>query len=729
MEIAAEGDASLQVPDALRELLASSKSCVVYGPAGVGKTYALHRLLPKAIRVELGPGDMVDRLVATIAGQTTGAQAALKHLHLEDVGAALEALEDPMGGCPLVVDRCERFEALTSVGLPFASDAITMLTGERTKLLHNWLRRQSPRRKVVVLWQSWATRAPSSFLNDGWSDFRFKPQDSVIPDPSNGCRVSRWKALSEIVEHNPAALRLLGLSLPLAGSAVEKATDTVLENLSELPPGKRLEWVASKWFPRVAGDPLRTALSLAARLPGAPEAVLEAALLAIQTPPDIIATLRRTGLVEERNDGLWVMRAIEDASADYTVTPRDADSALRAAAQSYLERVPDRSQPTVASARWLFEAHRLFLEVGDAEEARRTAHFHVGGLIELARQMSVDKEPARAATLYADIDHVLAERLEEPLAHGARDHDDLGRLDRLRSYVLHYKHYNRHWAKLEGIEDTLQGYRSARGLWPDNALWYAHEIAMLFEQGRERDALELREQAYRTVPDHPRRDELLTGRAAVAAFRARRPFTALELLSKMGMSSRRDLALAPSWSVILDGFTRGVEFEELPGHGNTRVSFLKPVPATLKETGDEWFFKIEALEVFSREDNPLEAIQKAGDELAASMKRLVFTHVDELTRDERKRKVFLQRHIDLLGGELGLHFRKERWLLGRIEGLCFVPVQRDFESLTLPEEHRTVSEPDKLWFARVGTFRDGRPTGEILELTLAGDQRRKREAE
>jgi hypothetical protein len=324
-------------------------------------------------------------------------------------------------------------------------------------------------------------------------------------------------------------------------------------------------------------------------------------------------------------------------------------------------------RPTPTSARFLLEAHRLFLEIGDEEEeARRTAAFHVGGLIELARRLSEKKAYRDAAALYADVERILNERAtsEEADLVGALKTESARDLGRLRSYVVHYKHYNRYRGGLEEPSDVLQGFRRARGLWPDNALWYTHEMDVLFGQGRDMDALRLREDAYAQVKQHPRRHELLTGRPAEAAWQARRPITALELLLKLGLAWRTDLTLAPAWNRVLGGWSRGMDLVELPGHGRTRVVFPIPLRATLKEASGEWIFEMMApLDVFARSTSPDEAIHKAGDELAAEVRRLVQPYADELT---------------------------------------------------IPATCRPSSEPDKLWFAKVATCRDGRPTGEVL---------------
>lgn len=704
---------------ALRRALEDRRSCVLYGPPGVGKTHAIQQLLPRdAVRVELGLGDVVDDLVIGIASRLQGTEHALDALRAEDVRGALDALERPLNGFPLVIDRAER---LTTTLPAMARDTIAALAQDRALHVMEWLGERAQRHSIIAVSRGRSV-PPKAWQRDDVQPIPFtRPR---IDDLGRGPHIARqrWAQLAEELDHNPAALLLMGLSLRLLGGSSDQipdaALDDLLERVRDLPPGGALTWTAAEWLPRLAGEQLGAALAIAARLPGAPTDVLTAAFEAVDIPAETIRTLTEAGVLEARRDERWVLRAIEDAKDAYPLHAKDAERALRAAAQRYLAHVPNRARPTPTSARSLLEAHRLFLEIGDEEEARRTAAFHVGGLIELARRLSREKRAYHeAAALYADVERMLNDRarsqdtdlMEASPGRGVRD------VNRLRSYVVHYKHYNRDLGGLEDSNDVLQGFRRARELWPENALWYAHEVAVLFKQGREMDALRLRDDAYDKVKQHPQRHQLLTGRPAEAAWQANRPITALKLLLSLGLRSRTDLTLEPAWSLVLGGWSRGVNLAELPGHGRTRVVFSTPPRATLKEAGDVWLFEIMTpLDVFTRSTSPDEAIYEAGDKLAAEVRRLVQAYADELTKEELERKVLLLRYVDLLAGDIGLAFSKERWLLGRIEGTRFIPVQYDFEPLEIPAVCRPSSEPDKLWFAKVATYRDGRPMGEVL---------------
>lgn len=691
--------------DELRQALRQGSACVVYGPPGIGKTFAVRRLLPDAIWVELGPGDIVDRLVVTVARHLAGTQAAIDALRDEDVPAALAALEEPINGRTLVIDRAER---ITTAPESSYADAAAALTARRNEHLLRWLDRRSRHHPTVVLCRG--HRAPEKPWQNDWPAFAYAPADLMDLYAQSGLDPARRNEILDVTGRNPAAILLLSVSCRLAGGAIDEA----LESLNAQPQGTAAAWLASAWLPLILSEPLQTTLGVMSRLPGAPEDVVNAALRALEIPSGSVEVLQRLRLLETHEGGHWVLRTIEDqARSAYSLDPQERP-ALLAAAHRYLAQVGSRAQPTPTTARLVFEAHRLFVELGDVDEARRTAAFHVGGLIELAKRLSREKRYEDAAALYSKIDQTLNERIERHAPRG-------GDLDRLRSYVLHYKHFNRYMAELESAQDVLAGYREARRLWPENALWYAHEIGFLLNEGRERDALELRREAYERLPVHPRQDEILTGRVAESALKARRPFTALELLLTLGLSSRKQLALQPSWDLVLGGWRRGVVLDELPGDDRSLVRFAQPVRATLQEVGDEWFFEIADLGVFKRADAPDRAVRGAGEALAHEIRRLVGAYADELTPEELERKVKLLAYVDLLGGEIGLYFPSDRWLLGRIEGSSFIPVQQDFEPLSIPEGLRQPSEPDKLWLARVATLRDGRPTGEMLELKLAVD--------
>ena len=99
---------------------------------------------------------------------------------------------------------------------------------------------------------------------------------------------------------------------------------------------------------------------------------------------------------------------------------------------------------------------------------------------------------------------------------------------------------------------------------------------------------------------------------------------------------------------------------------------------------------------------------------------LTRTFPDLLTEEEEEQRHALLVHVDLLGGELGLDFPIDRRLLGNLRGKFFVPLQEDdFRPIPVPAALQRPTNDDTLWLARVATWRDGRPKGEVLELISA----------
>ncbi|MCK6591176.1 MAG: hypothetical protein L6Q76_26790 [Polyangiaceae bacterium] len=160
---------------------------------------------------------------------------------------------------------------------------------------------------------------------------------------------------------------------------------------------------------------------------------------------------------------------------------------------------------------------------------------------------------------------------------------------------------------------------------------------------------------------------------------------------------------------------------ELKGHADVVVRFSHRVVPLFERSGGEWLLKIPTLDLVERAPDQEEAKRRMADRIAADVNRLTRAFPSELSSDERKYRAKLLEHIDLLAGELGIDFPRDRWLLGRLRGSAFVPVQDEFAPLALVTSMQRASDPEKLWFARVATYRDGRPTGEVLELEPAPD--------
>lgn len=198
------------------------------------------------------------------------------------------------------------------------------------------------------------------------------------------------------------------------------------------------------------------------------------------------------------------------------------------------------------------------------------------------------------------------------------------------------------------------------------------------------------------------------------------------------MSPRHDLwdlgGRAPNAEGIPSSWpasSRAEVFEELPytelrGSGDTLVRFLEPLLPTLNRDAEGYLFALDALGVREHGTSWEEARRRAADRLARDVDRLTRAFADELTEVEREQRSRLLAHVDLLGGEIGIDFPADRWLVGHIQGSLFVPVQDDFAAIPIPAELRGVAEPGTLCMSRVAIYRDGTPRGEVLEIEPAG---------
>lgn len=159
---------------------------------------------------------------------------------------------------------------------------------------------------------------------------------------------------------------------------------------------------------------------------------------------------------------------------------------------------------------------------------------------------------------------------------------------------------------------------------------------------------------------------------------------------------------------------------ELRGHDPIVVRFSRPVSPKIRYDGEAYIFALPALSVCERASSWQEAARCAADRIASEVNRLTRTFPDLLTKEERAQRRALLAHVNLLGGEIGLDFPTERRLLGYLRGPLFVPLQEDdFRPIPVPAALQRSPGDDTLWLARVATWRDGRPKGEVLELISA----------
>jgi hypothetical protein len=126
----------------------------------------------------------------------------------------------------------------------------------------------------------------------------------------------------------------------------------------------------------------------------------------------------------------------------------------------------------------------------------------------------------------------------------------------------------------------------------------------------------------------------------------------------------------------------------------------------------------------ARATTALGALARLAQVVAQELQGMIQTPSHRLSDGEVHRKGVLLSLVDALNSDIGLTHRTERWLVGRIEGARFVPVQADLPPIDLAADGATpIAAPDTLYFARFRARRDGSPEGPPLAWELAGSGR------
>src|SRR5690606_23656022 len=150
----------------------------------------------------------------------------------------------------------------------------------------------------------------------------------------------------------------------------------------------------------------------------------------------------------------------------------------------------------------LLEAHRHYSLAGDDEQAKRSARYGVGVIVNRARTLSKEGDYLRAASLYEFVTEC-AELQKLPINN------------EMHAYAVHYSHYNRYRASAHTVllRDTIAGYKHACALWPENAHFWSRLVRAHLYKGEPETALDVLEQALAKVPEHPRKHTVLRARS------------------------------------------------------------------------------------------------------------------------------------------------------------------------------------------------------------------------
>lgn len=435
------------------------------------------------------------------------------------------------------------------------------------------------------------------------------------------------------------------------------------------------------------------------------------------------------GLLEPRGD------RVEPGSfrhaAGVLAAPSDLpESWMRRMAVKSLDRVTDPDRPGLEDAGHVFRAHRLFVALGDVKGAMATTREHVGGLVALAADLSRAGEHRSAFGCY---DHILSmwrtslrrdwvwyERRLAPHLH---------------SYVLHYRAYNGARAEALPAHDIKAGYQAALDLWSDNALWHGRLIGHLFGQGQVDDAWSALRSAENAVRSHTRRDWALRVLPARSAIYAGLVMDVLRLVTPLLEAKLNDYGTARDLQGLLITLECGVEVDTLAAN-NVRLVFHRRQRVLVQRLSKTWKASLPSASALKQAALPADALTALVCALGDEARALVQTPSHRLSDGDLQRKGQLIGLLELLNSDLGLRFAEDRWLVGRVDLKSgdFTELHREQDdrplSAPLSEEARSQAEahdPHALWFARVATFRDGSPRGEVLELEAVGSGRTARE--
>ncbi len=695
-------DAPSPTTTQVQQRLAAGKGCVVVGRAGTGKTRAVRQAVNGSPWVDLREGEhQLDFFFTELAAQLSDGQRIVDALATRNAEAVFRAADGALGGAPLVIDRGEHLQFDGTWAWDEPVDAL-------------W----RPDQAALARWiQNRLAESPLVIIARGRRDF-FSRQERIRhfydplsrPFKSHGFR--DWPALGNALRGLPAGLRVGALLLELMPG---NDWNYLVRSLSvpdalgddEERPGaqevlRELLGVLKDWMP---GE-WRHVLATVHALDGAPADVVERVL---GNSAATARYLEDLGAIERRSERLSLMPSLLLDGPIATLLPAERHRILTAAAQEMLQRVPVLERPDARSAEWIVRAHALYVELGDFEAARRTARFHLGGLVRLARETSLAGDRGRARRLYEIIEPLT---INEP---------------RVASYVIHYLHMNGHWAEEMPSDVVLDGLQRGRAMWPENALWWQHETEILLELGRRNDALRTIDAAYEWVAEHPRRDLFLRVRPASRAMQLPgAEMDALRILDPLdGAALASDLDTRVKVGEIFERWRRGVEVPEVGRDATGHLVFHDALPTTLERLAAADFrAECRALERAGRASTPLGAFDKLARTVADELRPLVQTPSTRLTVEEVRRKGTLIGLIDLRNSDIGLARREERWILGRFEGRLFVPVLTALSPMHMdPLVELPPAGPNTLYFGKFDVHRDGFPHGAPRGWNLAGSGR------
>jgi hypothetical protein len=679
MESAGRTSTRPAVADQIQASLQAGRGLQLVGRAASGKSQLVRTLVPDAAYVRMTEGGFQStRFMLDCARQLNGqGRAVLDAWAHGDAYSALSHLEAGLRGRTLVVDQAER---LRRTG---ANEAYDIIRDEPASALRKWLTERVYRTPTLLV-----GRHPLPDL----VPVRYAPGGEV-----GGSALGYFA-------RRPASQPVLGALLPtLSADDIELLSEDLLgaEQPVDSALDLSLERLARLFWER-GPEARRQTLALCRALEGLPHGIIRRVLDDDEGAAlDALIELQVVR-VDDGRIGLppFLAPAIDGAEAPI--------KSMRRVAEALVAGVNQRSSLEPKQAEPVFQAHAIYVQLGDFESAERLAGLHLGGLIELARNTATRlKDPGTAWRYYG--------RIKALLPPGGSPHQ--------RSYVLHYEAHNGRRAERLDAESAWLAYTEASALWPENALWHSRTISTLIELGRLRDAEAALDQAQRQVPPHPLRDEVLRMGPARAALEGG--------VGDFGLALAQPLILqqgplspdgATRLEMLLERWQAGVQVQSLR-QARGDLLFVRPLTLKVGKPGALWVANLENEWRVDSAEGPAQAVRALADHLVERTRWLLKARVVELGEEGRRHKGWVIDHIDLLNSDLGYTHRSHRWLMGRIVGGRFVPLV-DFDPVDLgPMAGVVEPEAPGIWLGRVPVFKDGHPRGPVERLEPAGSGR------
>lgn len=705
-------DVPVETTRRVDESLQAGRSAWVHGRWGTGKTHAVRQTItakrPDAIWLDLGVGPMQQpRFMVDLARQTANGRDILRAFAGGHITDALQLAERGVNGHALIIDRAERLIPSRATEWEEPAEGIWSSASAEVR---QWLVKRAEQAPVVFIGERRLVDEPGivGVEHQSPSVWPFKLQESPVG------RLD-WRELAKTHLHNrPGGLQLAMALVPFLD---QSQYDALLEDLrwEANEPTAALRIVGQKLGQTMPAQ-WRQALMVIRALDGFPEHWIHAAL----DEPELsqaLDSLQVVRLVNARDGRLSVLPSAIKAGVFTAFDAAEARPLLVRAARLLCESVNALDTFDPIDAERVFRAHMLYVQLGEWDEAARTARLHVGGLVELARRKSIGDRFDEARQLYGRIEAMLS-----PMT----PHTDES-MRRLHSYAMHYRAYNARKAGIAPAGEVLDAYREATSLWPENALWHQRLISQSFELGRLTEAQEAVQLAYDQVPAHPRRDTFLRIAPAWSALEAGVGGAGLSLIEPILASGElSDPDGVARLGELLKRWERGVDVRLLT-RTNGCLVFNHPTLVRVARSGERWRALISGANVDGRAAGPGAAITRAADALAAKALWLLRSPTWQLDEGDLRRKSAFIGLLDLLNSDIGLSFESHRWLAGHVRGGRFVPVQdMGVECIELmpglgplpDEETRT-----GLYLGRVPVLRDGQPSGRVEVLEPVGSGR------